>query len=50
MLLAPARPRAELSQSASRHGFTSQRETDPESALMHFRIRCQGKAPLGWNR
>lgn len=39
MLLAPARPRTKPSQSASRHGFTSQRETDTESALMHFRAR-----------
>ncbi len=39
MLLAPARPRSKPSQLASRHGFTSQRENDDESALMHFRAR-----------
>ncbi len=39
MLLAPARPRAKPSQSASRHGFSSQRENDGESATMHYRAR-----------
>lgn len=39
MLLAPARPRAKPSQSASRGSFTSQRERDDESALMHYRAR-----------
>jgi len=39
MLLAPARPRPKPSQLRSRHALSSQREQDPESALMHYRAR-----------
>ncbi len=39
MVLAPARPKPKPSQSASRSAFSSQREADTESALMHYRAR-----------
>jgi len=39
MPLAPARPHPKTSQSRSRHALSSQRERDPESALMHYRAR-----------
>lgn len=49
MLLAPAWPRAKPSQSASPSSFTSQREKDDESALVHSRARSHDLT-LRWVR